>query len=401
MASLKITERPIAPSITGGASILVSQPETVNGQQQEVLRRISANEFAGPAIIPTVTAPLVTISDGADRPAASVITHIEPVQEGSGDPSPDNVRPISGWDSVKAWRTGKNLIPNQFVKGRTLGISGGKIVEYSLANVYLVRDILLPPGTYVLSGPATAYIYVYDKNLIADEKLTNVHGVATPCTITLSQYAYFGVSGDEEASKVYQLEYASVATAYEPYQGQTLTAALPETVYGGKLDWTTGVLIKDVVLDGATMSTNGYQDEYDDAEHAVFAFSLPRCEQNEKPNIICSHFPYASHPQHHGGKECCGFNPSEIYSDYFYIIIKKSRLSSVSPEGMNAWLRSQSDFKLVYVPEQPESIQLTPQQINTLKGVNNAWSSDGKTELAYIADTKLYIDQRIAALLNL
>ncbi len=34
----------------------------------------------------------------------------EPVQEGSGDPSPDNIRPISGRDSVKVERCGENLL---------------------------------------------------------------------------------------------------------------------------------------------------------------------------------------------------------------------------------------------------------------------------------------------------
>ena len=33
----------------------------------------------------------------------------EPTQEGSGDPSPDNVRPIKGRDSVTVERCGKNL----------------------------------------------------------------------------------------------------------------------------------------------------------------------------------------------------------------------------------------------------------------------------------------------------
>ena len=51
---------------------------------------------------------LVSFSDGADMPAISVIAHIEPVQSGTGTPSPDNVRQISGWESVSVYVTGKN-----------------------------------------------------------------------------------------------------------------------------------------------------------------------------------------------------------------------------------------------------------------------------------------------------
>ena len=40
----------------------------------------------------------------------SVQASWEPRQEGEGDPSPENVRPITGMDSVKVTRCGKNLL---------------------------------------------------------------------------------------------------------------------------------------------------------------------------------------------------------------------------------------------------------------------------------------------------
>lgn len=46
-------------------------------------------------------ASLVTVLDGADMPMQSVVANIEPVQSGSGDPSPTNVRPISGFDAIE------------------------------------------------------------------------------------------------------------------------------------------------------------------------------------------------------------------------------------------------------------------------------------------------------------
>ena len=45
--------------------------------------------------------------DGADNiPMKSVKVNIEPIQSGSGDPSPSNVRPITGYDSVKVYHSG-------------------------------------------------------------------------------------------------------------------------------------------------------------------------------------------------------------------------------------------------------------------------------------------------------
>ena len=45
--------------------------------------------------------------DGADDvPMKSVKVNIEPIQSGSGDPSPSNVRPITGYDSAKVYHSG-------------------------------------------------------------------------------------------------------------------------------------------------------------------------------------------------------------------------------------------------------------------------------------------------------
>ena len=39
-----------------------------------------------------------------------------------------------------------------------------------------------------------------------------------------------------------QIEVGNVATDFEPYQGNTFTVDLGQTVYGGSLDWKAGVL---------------------------------------------------------------------------------------------------------------------------------------------------------------
>ena len=77
--------------------------------------------------------------DGADNvPLKSLKVAIEPVQGGSGDPSPDNVRPITGWDAVKIYHSGENtedateydisLSSAGTVYGGTLDVSSGELV---------------------------------------------------------------------------------------------------------------------------------------------------------------------------------------------------------------------------------------------------------------------------------
>ena len=44
--------------------------------------------------------PIATFSDGANLPMPKLKIAVEPQQSGSGDPSPTNIRPISGWSAV-------------------------------------------------------------------------------------------------------------------------------------------------------------------------------------------------------------------------------------------------------------------------------------------------------------
>ena len=54
-------------------------------------------------IVDTASGAIASFPDGMAAPAKDVTIAIEPVQAGSGDPSPTNVRPISGW-------TGANVV---------------------------------------------------------------------------------------------------------------------------------------------------------------------------------------------------------------------------------------------------------------------------------------------------
>ena len=58
----------------------------------------------------TTTGTMVTFNTDLAAPLTSVKANFLPVQEGSGDPSPTNVRPITGWTGIKVCRAGKNLL---------------------------------------------------------------------------------------------------------------------------------------------------------------------------------------------------------------------------------------------------------------------------------------------------
>ena len=55
------------------------------------------------ATVAVSTGAVATVTDGTALLMPSLKVGIEPVQEGSGDPSPDNIRPISGWSEANVY----------------------------------------------------------------------------------------------------------------------------------------------------------------------------------------------------------------------------------------------------------------------------------------------------------
>lgn len=51
----------------------------------------------------TVSGPVAHWKEKVVAPLKSLLVNIDPVQAGSGDPSPDNVRPITGWTGANVW----------------------------------------------------------------------------------------------------------------------------------------------------------------------------------------------------------------------------------------------------------------------------------------------------------
>ena len=245
-----------------------------------------ANPWSAKKIVDTLapefetSGAVVTCTPVAGYPL-HVVSQIMPVQGGEGDPSPDNVRPISGWDSA-------TLTHND-----------------------------------------------------------------TPITIQLGQ-----------------------------------------TVYGGTLDWTTGVLTVGSIflkLD-TTYSIGLYQ--FQDKNGVLF--SAPLLYESSRIEGICSH-------------EICTNQASIPNKSYIWLgvdnqivywigVLDVLGLSTV--DEFKSWLDTQ-DVQIVYPAQEPVTIQLTPQEILALSGINTIYTDTGDTTVSGRADPNATINnlaQRIAAL---
>lgn len=210
----------------------------------------------------------------------------EPTQEGSAEPSPDNVRPIKGRDSVTVERCGENLVkyPYSSSSASRNGLvftsqQDGSIVVNGTATVdtwFPFRwDIekRLPINTpMTLSGcPAggssgSYYIGLYlGGKWFADMGNGNTDVKFTTREIA-SRVEVSIIKGTVCNNLTFypKIEVGTTITPYSKYTGQTATLTLPSTIYGGTVDAVTGegeCTDKVIALDGNSLkfalSSNG------------------------------------------------------------------------------------------------------------------------------------------------
>ena len=110
---------------------------------------------------------IASFSDGASLPMTSLKVGIEPIQEGSGDPSPENVRPISGHTEANVSVVGKNLFDKNTITVKKYLDSQGDIGD---SDNWSISDYIGVKGgtAYTLSGVINAgtiaYHCFYDKS---------------------------------------------------------------------------------------------------------------------------------------------------------------------------------------------------------------------------------------------
>ncbi len=109
---------------------------------------------------------------GTKSNVKELITDINPVQAGSGTPSPSNVREISGWNGCVVSRIGKNLLDGDTFADKFIGVASyqrdtiNKTVSFSHATS-------APYHQTVISGifkPNTVYTFIFNYTAVADNR---------------------------------------------------------------------------------------------------------------------------------------------------------------------------------------------------------------------------------------
>lgn len=167
----------------------------------------------------------------------------------------ENIRPISGRESVSVERCGENLLDinpqNQIVGNPTVTNNNGWVSvdgELRGGNLWLAHNVVLQPGTYCgylfggdgIQGNGVVWFYGDGiKSLVTPSGRKAILIIAKPSKINV----YLHVDKTFTMAQKFAVALVpgtTAPTAYTPYQGDTLDLQLPGTVYGGEVDAVTG-----------------------------------------------------------------------------------------------------------------------------------------------------------------
>lgn len=199
----------------------------------------------------------------------------EPAQEGTGTPSPENIRPIKGRDSVTVDRCGENVIEFLSTEDSSSDIKIAVDAEKNITlNGTLAGKGNITIGTCRLHWVAGKTYTMYVKKVGGSVSLGSGDGITFAYALFTTDYNHFFRGGTNstnldvyiasdaalvETELVFMLqcwrkgtvfnnfkfqievvEGTTAPTTYTPYIGSTNTLTLPETVYGGEVDAVTG-----------------------------------------------------------------------------------------------------------------------------------------------------------------
>ena len=200
----------------------------------------------------------------------------EPTQEGTGDPSPENIRAIKGRDSVTVERCGGNVIEFLSTYDSSSGIKIAVDAEKNITlNGTLDGKGNISIGMCRLHWVAGKNYTMYVKKVGGSASLGSGDGITFAYSLFTTDYNHY-FRGDTNSTNLdayiardvalvetelifmlqcwrdgtkfdnykFQIEVVEGTTApptvYSPYIGQTATLTLPRTIYGGTVDAVSG-----------------------------------------------------------------------------------------------------------------------------------------------------------------
>ena len=348
-------------------------------------------------ITDTASGAIASFTDGADgMPVKSCVVQIEPIQEGSGDPSPTNIRPISGRTGAVVTKCGGDAMANATLSQGTIKGTDG---TDNAANNRCRTSSFNVSGTVYVVCPSgfefTTRVYETNGTYLANESDTAAWiGTNKAYTITGNRLMRLVVRKTNDAN----ITPSAVPTFYVYENYTTLSLSFGQTVYGGTVDVTTGVL----TVDMARIDLGGMNWYYQASYGGYPAFRTTDL-------LSVAKLPSANTAAVLSEVHLVSDTYKLTYADYMYgrdvngyIALNNAgqmHIKNTAYSDADIFATAMSGHYIVYELATPQTYQLTPTQVASILGQNNIWSDTGDVAVEYRADIKRYINKVVAAAL--
>lgn len=331
----------------------------------------------------TATGPIASFTDGANNiPAKEIICHINPTETGTGEKSPQNPYVIGGFTEANIKKTGINLLEPVFEKGYINSTGDFISKSNSMTSKNYIKVNAGANYYFMTDSTRTPYVVWYDEKKEFISRIT-AKGIERTVPNNASYMKWTCYSYGTTFNNDTSINSVSTDTEYHAYTGDTYTVPFGQTVYGGTLNVTTGVLTVD----------RGYQDLGElvytfQSEYSRF-FTDGLSNKIDRPSIDGWSSDFLC--------ECYKPMIWDSQADLFVSLYNPNRrlyIKDTNYTTSTAFQKSLEGRYLCYKLETPTTIQLTPTEVKTLLGANNIYHDcNGDIDVTYRANGALYVQE--------
>ena len=333
---------------------------------------VSAGEQSNKFLTPTYADGIAQFQAQRAQELTGLTVRIDPIQSGSGDPSPSNIRPISGRTGLTVTRAGRNLLPQPSPKEShtTNGITftyndDGTITANGTATGAAMSRAVsfrLPFGNYRKSGRTLVqYKEATWRTVTGGGPTSNLmtidEDIELACRINIAS----GTTLDNVTYYPYIYAESDTYTGYEPYTAQEYPISWQTqagAIYGGTLDVVSGVL---TVTAEYIQLTADMWTAWNNTDKAAFT----NAEYSGRTVTMC---------------DSLAPNSTGIYvrqADGRIRAVAPWAASCTSLEKFKTALANNPPINVVISLATPSTYQLTPTDVKTLAGFNQIYSDAG------------------------
>lgn len=357
--------------------LTITDGETVLGSRNFDMN-IEIDAYNENVVIRTVSGEIASFFTNIEDNFISLKTNVK-ASQASGTPTPDNPLPISGYTEANITACGVNLWDEEWEVGNIDGTGANSPAS----------DRIRSKGYIQVKGTTSVYLVIPTAVVIhkygVDKSYLGNNYVASSGSFTIaSDVAFIRFRADTSYGTTYNndisINYPSTDTTYHAYNGDTVTIAFGQTVYGGTLDVTNGTL--EITTARLNLSDLDYLYNTTAGVAPYFYASISGVKYegpffstvyNSKCNIYT-----------------CTKRDESVFVDKTYCLdgsaptVSQIQIKDLDYTDPVLFKASLSGAYIIYELATPVTLTLTSEQINAIVGENNVFSdTNGETEVKY------------------